>query len=386
MINRGVRSGSPLSPSVSRSLPQHAVAMTKRTAALRRPSKKRPRRRPAAEAATAEESAEATTAADAPLPSRSRRAPRPAEAPAAGAAMTVTYTLSDAAVWNDGTPITAADFQCTMDADRQHARVDHHGRLRPDPQRREGASDQGGRRRRSIAPFAAWKTMFGHGSLLKARPARRLQRRVRPTSPRCVHLRRRPVHDDRVDARAGRLREEPGLRRSQRWPRPRGRVVPAEDGPTLAEVRHGRLHLPAGVHRHRRRARRPERRVRRRAGRPVRGPVLPAGRELRARRDPFVRLRRSTAFRQGFSKSIDLDGVYEQIYAPFAQGVPLLECGPIAPGPYCDPVFVDTYDPAGGEAALTEGWLDQERRWPLGRRRGQRPADPLDGQHRQHPP
>ena len=32
------------------------------------------------------------------------------------AAMRVTYTLSDVAVWNDGTPITAADFACTWEA------------------------------------------------------------------------------------------------------------------------------------------------------------------------------------------------------------------------------------------------------------------------------
>ena len=32
-------------------------------------------------------------------------------------------------------------------------------------------------------------------------------------------------------------------------------------------------------------------------------------------------------------------------------------CGPIAPGPYCDPVFADTYDPEGAAAVLTEaGW------------------------------
>ena len=32
------------------------------------------------------------------------------------AAMTVTYSLSDVAVWDDGSPFTVADFQCTLDA------------------------------------------------------------------------------------------------------------------------------------------------------------------------------------------------------------------------------------------------------------------------------
>ena len=49
------------------------------------------------------------------------------------------------------------------------------------------------------------------------------------------------------------------------------------------------------------------------------------------------------------------------------RALPLLDCGPIAPGPYCDPVFGDTYDPDGAEAMLDRGRLDQERRWPLGR-------------------
>ena len=31
-------------------------------------------------------------------------------------AMTITYDIADAAVWEDGTPITVADFQCTLDA------------------------------------------------------------------------------------------------------------------------------------------------------------------------------------------------------------------------------------------------------------------------------
>jgi ABC-type transport system substrate-binding protein len=62
-------------------------------------------------------------------------------------------------------------------------------------------------------------------------------------------------------------------------------------------------------------------------------------------------------FRAAFSKSIDLQAVYAQIYEPFAQGLPLLECGPVAPGPYCDPVFTNTYDPDGAAAGLTAaGW------------------------------
>jgi peptide/nickel transport system substrate-binding protein len=62
-------------------------------------------------------------------------------------------------------------------------------------------------------------------------------------------------------------------------------------------------------------------------------------------------------YREAFSKSIDRDAVYEQIYAPFAQGAGLLDCGPIAPGPYCDGAFDDTHDPEGAAALLeANGW------------------------------
>ncbi len=40
----------------------------------------------------------------------------PDTTPGDAAAMTVTYTLSDVAVWDDGTPFGLADFQCTLDA------------------------------------------------------------------------------------------------------------------------------------------------------------------------------------------------------------------------------------------------------------------------------
>jgi peptide/nickel transport system substrate-binding protein len=64
-------------------------------------------------------------------------------------------------------------------------------------------------------------------------------------------------------------------------------------------------------------------------------------------------------FRQAFAMSVDRDAVFEQIYVPLADGQgSLLQCGPIVPGPYCpDDAFADQYDPAAAEALLTEnGW------------------------------
>jgi len=62
-------------------------------------------------------------------------------------------------------------------------------------------------------------------------------------------------------------------------------------------------------------------------------------------------------FRAAFSKSIDRDALFQQIYVPLGGESPL-QCGPIVPGPYCNgDEFANSYDPAGAEALLTEnGW------------------------------
>jgi peptide/nickel transport system substrate-binding protein len=62
-------------------------------------------------------------------------------------------------------------------------------------------------------------------------------------------------------------------------------------------------------------------------------------------------------FRKALALSIDRDALFQQIYVPLG-GETLLQCGPIVPGPYCGDAFSDVvYDPAGAEAALTAaGW------------------------------
>ena len=62
-------------------------------------------------------------------------------------------------------------------------------------------------------------------------------------------------------------------------------------------------------------------------------------------------------FRAAFSMSIDRDALFKQIYIPLG-GKDLLQCGPIVPGPFCNgDEFTNSYDPAAAEALLTEnGW------------------------------
>jgi peptide/nickel transport system substrate-binding protein len=64
------------------------------------------------------------------------------------------------------------------------------------------------------------------------------------------------------------------------------------------------------------------------------------------------------AFRQGFAHSIDRELILSTIYDPIFPGAPLLQCGLWVPtiGPWCDDtVFTDFFDPAVAEKALTDG-------------------------------
>ena len=63
-------------------------------------------------------------------------------------------------------------------------------------------------------------------------------------------------------------------------------------------------------------------------------------------------------FREAFVKSLDRQGVFEQIYIPLSDGQgELLECGPIVPGRYCNDAFAGQYDPEGAIALLeSNGW------------------------------
>lgn len=76
-------------------------------------------------------------------------------------------------------------------------------------------------------------------------------------------------------------------------------------------------------------------------------------------------------FREAFVKSIDRDALFQQIYVPLGGDKPL-SCGPIVAGPYCvEDTFPNQFDPEGAAALLEEnGWTkDAEGYW----------ADPATG-------
>ncbi len=67
------------------------------------------------------------------------------------------------------------------------------------------------------------------------------------------------------------------------------------------------------------------------------------------------------AYREAFYKAIDLDALFKQIYAPLVDGAKLLECGPIVPGPFCpEGVFGNKYDLAAVETIMTGAGYEKD--------------------------
>ena len=61
------------------------------------------------------------------------------------------------------------------------------------------------------------------------------------------------------------------------------------------------------------------------------------------------------ALREAFYKSIDLDALFKQIYIPIAADGKLLTCGPIVPGKYCPTgIFGNKFDQAAADKILTD--------------------------------
>ena len=263
------------------------------------------------------------------------------EAPPAEAVMRVTYTLSDVAVWDDGTAISSADFQCTYDAI-----MNTPGSL----------STTGYDQILSIAgegpevvvefsgKYAPWKLLFG--GLLKASATDDCND-VSEAFDGGIGYSANEWKIDSWSAEQLVLVPNEGYKGARTPGIDRVVVVPAEDGPTALKSGAVDFIFPQAYTGLDQELADPN------VTFEAAGSGAFEGFYFQSYEGPFA----DPIYRQAFSMSIDTQGIYDQIYAPFANGLPLLTCGPIAPGPYCDPVFADTYDPEGAAALLTEnGW------------------------------
>jgi peptide/nickel transport system substrate-binding protein len=266
--------------------------------------------------------------------------------PPASAGMTVTYDLSPAAVWEDGSPITAADFKATWEA-----ALNTPGSISTVGYDQITSVEAGSSDKQVVVEFKSvygpYKGLFG--GLLKAAS-------VKNTSD---------ISADFADfiGFSGRPWVMKSWSPSQvvyvpnknYWGADKAAskelvIVPmADDDTQVASIKAGEVDFVY--------------------------PQFYGGIEA-AYDDPNITLQKefggdyegfyfqqkcgpfaNPIFRSAFSKSIDRDALFQQIYVPLGGESPL-QCGPIVPGPYCNgDEFANAYDPAGAEALLTEnGW------------------------------
>jgi peptide/nickel transport system substrate-binding protein len=303
------------------------------------------------EASSEESSAPATTEASAPGTTEATAT----TAPASGAAMTVTYTLSDAAVWNDGSPITWEDFECT-----RAAFVNTPESLTTLGYDQISSVTAGAADNEVVVnfdpPFAAWKTLF----------VPLLQNAMHPD---CNDVTNDFVgengalpYGNNVYIQTEWTQEQVVFEKNAAYKGPkvpktdRIVIVPAEDGTTLLKSGTVDFIYPQAYTGIDQELADPNIDYAAEGGGQYEGLYFQQDENCTPDETRSCALVDDT-FRQAFSESIDLEGVYNQIYAPFAQGLPLLQCGPIAPGAYCDPVFTDTYQPDNAVQILTDaGW------------------------------
>ena len=260
-------------------------------------------------------------------------------------AMTVAYTLSDVAVWDDGSPIGLADFQCTTDAI-----INTPGSLSTVGYDKIISIENGASDKEIVVTFdslyAPWRGLFS--GLLKA-----------AATPDCNDV--SAAFDDgitysgtewKIDSWSAEqlvLVPNEGYIGNRKPTNGVTRIVwvPAEDGPTLLKSGAVDFIYPqfhAGIDAE------------------LADPNVEFDTALGASFEGFYFQSYTGPFsdpiyRTAFSMSIDRDALYAQIYAPFANGTPLLDCGPIAPGPYCDDAFAGGYDPEGAVTLLEDnGW------------------------------
>ena len=272
---------------------------------------------------------------------------------ASGVAMRVTYTLSDVAVWDDGSAISAADFQCTLDAV-----INTPGSLSTTGYDQVVSIAEGATPKDVVVEFsskyAPWRLLFN--GLLKAAYHEEQGgcADVSEQFDQTIPYSGREWQIDSWSAEQLVLVPNAGYTGSRTPGVDRLVFVPAEDGPTVLKSGAVDFIFPQAYTGIDEELSDPNVDSQSAGGGSFEGFYFQSyDKPETPEQEPFS----DPVFRAAFSKSIDRDAIYEQIYAPFAQGLPLLDCGPIAPGPYCDGAFAGSYDLEGGAALLEEaGW------------------------------
>lgn len=271
-------------------------------------------------------------------------------------AMTITYDIADSAVWEDGSPITVADFQCTLDAI-----MNTPGSISQSGYDKVTSVAAGDSDKQVVVSlkeaYAPYKNLFS-GIIKKAAVADckdisgDFQTTVNFSG---TEWKLDSWSADQVvyvpnEKYSGPRKVADGLKKLVMVPKPETEITALKAGevdfiypqfyagitdeladPNVKTVlKYGgdyeALYMNLGID----------------------GKNTTAdGEKTRAFADP--------ALREAFYKSIDLDALFKQIYIPIDPKGTLLTCGPIVPGDYCpEGIFGNKYDQAAADKIMTD--------------------------------
>lgn len=271
-------------------------------------------------------------------------------------AMTITYDIADSAVWEDGTPITVADFQCT-----QEAIVNTPGSISTSGYDKITSVAAGDSDKQVVVTFkelyAPYKNLFS-GLIKKA--AVKDCKDISGDFQTSVNFsgtewKMDSWSADQVvyvpnDKYTGPRKVANGVTKLVMVPKPETEITALKAG----EVDFIYPQFYAGITDE--------------LADPNVKTVLKYGGDYEAlymnlgidgknttaegeKTRPFA----DPAFREAFYKSIDLDALFKQIYIPIDPKGTLLTCGPIVPGDYCpEGIFGNKYDQAAADKIMTD--------------------------------
>jgi peptide/nickel transport system substrate-binding protein len=270
-------------------------------------------------------------------------------APAEEAAMRITYDIAEEAVWDDGTPITAADFECTYNAIMNTV-----GSLTTTGYDQILTVGAGESDKQVVVElktvFAPYRGLFDAGDLLKAdafADCNDISGDMQTEFP----FSNGPYKLESWDESQSILVANENYWGPDKAVVPKIVMVPKADQETeIASLLAGEVDFIYPQYS-------PE------TADAVAGDAnvkvkIDFGGDFEAlyfqqQSGPFA----DPVFRQAFAQSIDIEALFQQVYTPIVDNATPLTCGPIIPGKYCDNAFEGTYDAAAAEALLTEnGW------------------------------
>ena len=277
------------------------------------------------------------------------------EAPAVEAAMTITYDIADEAVWEDGTPITIADFECTS-----NAVLNTPGSISTSGYDKIIDISAGESDKQVIVSlgevYAPWKGLFG--GLVKATAVEDCN----------------DISGDFADFIGFSGTEW----KMESWSTESVTFVPNENywGPRkvagldqlvmvpvvdtqIVALKAGEIdfiypQFYAGIEDE---LADPNVTVKIEFGGDYEALYFNMGNDADGNPRPFA----DPAVREAFYKSIDVDALFAQIYEPIAPTGELLTCGPITPGDYCpEGIFGNKYDQAAADQIMTDAGYEKD--------------------------